>query len=350
MLLRDPNLDALAVKMLAALEGDGAAWRRLNLALRDAMVEHAVRTTPYYERVIASGAAFEDVPILTDALLRAHRRDLLSRGVPPERRLPLEPTGGRDPRLTGSSRDTTQGPAEDASGHRALRAIQGIPEHAVMVRVAASPVPGPDEGLSRAPRLRRHRPPVLSVPSRSLDRGRARRLLRRCAGLAPYFLCGHPSELHRLADVAEGAGLPVPPVAVVCTGGTPTEDDRGRLGRALRAPVHSWYGSKEVGWSLAGTLPGERRFVFNPLLAHVELLDASGRPASPGSRARIVVTDLNNYAMPLLRYQTGDPTTVPEDAEAWVGGWLVSGPIDARSPEPHLERLLSRPTPRWGET
>ena len=333
MLLRDPNLDALAVKMLSALEGDGTPWRRLNLALRDAIMEHAVRTTPYYRRVVAPGTPFEEAPILTKGLVRAHGRDLLSREIPRERRVLLESTGSADTRLATFCRDTTQGPAEYVSGQRALRALQGIPEHAVMVWVATSPVTDPRD---RPPRLlpgRRHRPPVLPVSSHDLDLAGVRRLLRRCAAIAPYFLYGHPSALHRIADGAQEGSLSVPPVAVVGTGETMTQDGRARLGRALRAPVHSWYGSNEVGGYVAGTLPGERRFVFNPLLAHVELLDGSGRPAPPGARARVVVTDLNNYAMPFIRYQLGDLTTVPHPDEAWVGGWRIAGPIVGRSSE-----------------
>ena len=333
MLLRDPNLDALAVKMLSALEGDGAPWRRLNLALRDAILEHAVRTSPYYRRVVAPGTPFEEVPILTRALVRAHGPDLLSGEVPAERRVRLESTGSADTRLARFCRDTTQGAAEYASGQRALRALQGIPEHAVMVWVATAPRPDPHDHPPRFPRSRRHRPPVLPVSSLTLDRGGIRRLLRRCAALAPYFLYGHPSALHRVADGAEEEGLPVPPVAAVATGETLTQDARARLGRRLRAPVHSWYGSNEVSGYVAGTLPGERRFAFNPLLAHVELLDTSGRPAPPGSHARIVVTDLNNYVMPFIRYAMGDLTTVPDPAEAWVGGWRVGGPIVGRSHE-----------------
>ena len=333
MLLRDPNLDALAVKMLSALEGDGVPWRRLNLALRDAIMEHAVHTTPYYRRVVAPGTPFEEAPILTKSLVRAHGRDLLSREVPPERRVLLESTGSADTRLARFCRDTTQGPAEYVSGQRALRELQGIPEHAVMVWVATAPVADPHDRPPRFSRARRHRPPVLPVSSHGLDRAGVGRLLRRCATLAPYFLYGHPSALHRVADGAEEGGLPVPPVAVVGTGETLTGDGRSRLGRALRAPVHSWYGSNEVGGYVAGTLPGERRFVFNPLLAHVELLDGSGRPAAPGSRARIVVTDLNNYVMPFIRYQLGDVTTVPDPGRAWVGGWRASGPIVGRAHE-----------------
>ena len=38
----------------------------------------------------------------------------------------------------------------------------------------------------------------------------------------------------------------------------------------------------------------------------VEVVDASGRPCTPGEVGRVLVTPLFNYAMPLLRYELGD--------------------------------------------
>lgn len=38
----------------------------------------------------------------------------------------------------------------------------------------------------------------------------------------------------------------------------------------------------------------------------LEVLDDSGRPCLPGETGRVVVTTLQNYAMPLIRYESGD--------------------------------------------
>lgn len=39
---------------------------------------------------------------------------------------------------------------------------------------------------------------------------------------------------------------------------------------------------------------------------HVEIIDEQGLPCAPGETGRIIVTALNNLAMPLIRYDTGD--------------------------------------------
>ena len=46
--------------------------------------------------------------------------------------------------------------------------------------------------------------------------------------------------------------------------------------------------------------------------ALVEVIAADGSPAEPGQEGQVVVTPLHSYAMPLLRYETGDLATVAE--------------------------------------
>ena len=47
-------------------------------------------------------------------------------------------------------------------------------------------------------------------------------------------------------------------------------------------------------------------------IAMVEVLNPEGRPAAPGERGRVVVTPLYQYAMPLIRYETGDEAITGE--------------------------------------
>jgi phenylacetate-CoA ligase len=46
--------------------------------------------------------------------------------------------------------------------------------------------------------------------------------------------------------------------------------------------------------------------VVNSDRLFVEILDETGAPCAPGQQGEVVVTDLENYGMPLIRYRMGD--------------------------------------------
>jgi len=56
------------------------------------------------------------------------------------------------------------------------------------------------------------------------------------------------------------------------------------------------------------------KFIINSASYYIEIFDLNKDiPISPGKSGRIVVTDLHNYAMPLIRYDTGDIGTMQLD-------------------------------------
>ncbi|MCA9189490.1 MAG: hypothetical protein KDA99_27895 [Planctomycetales bacterium] len=77
--------------------------------------------------------------------------------------------------------------------------------------------------------------------------------------------------------------------------------------RAFSCPagVFDRYGSREV--SLIGCeLPDSNGLVVPPWLNYVEVLDDDGNPVADGNVGNIVITNLANFAMPLVRYVIGD--------------------------------------------
>lgn len=79
------------------------------------------------------------------------------------------------------------------------------------------------------------------------------------------------------------------------------------LAKHLNTVVLSRYSSEEVGIIAQQTLDSPDSFVINNASYHVELLSLEhDTPAEIGEFGRIVVTDLFNYAMPIIRYDTGD--------------------------------------------
>jgi phenylacetate-CoA ligase len=65
------------------------------------------------------------------------------------------------------------------------------------------------------------------------------------------------------------------------------------------------YSSSECGM-LALQCPVSGEYHSQSEVAIVEVIDTNGKHCEPGEIGRVVVTPLHNFAMPLIRYDTGD--------------------------------------------
>ncbi|WP_282148202.1 CoF synthetase [Algibacter lectus] len=79
-----------------------------------------------------------------------------------------------------------------------------------------------------------------------------------------------------------------------------------RMGYYFNCPMLSRYSNMENG-ILAQQTPNSEIFQINWASYHIEILNLHNNEKAPkGELGRIVVTDLFSYAMPLIRYDTGD--------------------------------------------
>lgn len=79
------------------------------------------------------------------------------------------------------------------------------------------------------------------------------------------------------------------------------------LTKHFKAPVFSRYSSEEIGIIAHQTLKSPNHFIINHASYHIELLNFDNdEPVQEGKYGRIIVTDLFNYNMPVIRYDTGD--------------------------------------------
>ncbi|MGV6832153.1 MAG: CoF synthetase [bacterium] len=86
------------------------------------------------------------------------------------------------------------------------------------------------------------------------------------------------------------------------------------LKKHLGIPIISRYSNEELGMMAQQTLNSQDSYKINHASYIVEVLNFDeDKPVAPGEFGRIVVTDLYNYAMPLLRYDTGDIATYSLD-------------------------------------
>lgn len=122
----------------------------------------------------------------------------------------------------------------------------------------------------------------------------------------PAAIWAYVESIHELALFADQNGITVePPNMIIATAGTLYEPVRQRVERVFGAPVYNQYGSREVGPIACECVEQSGLHLF-PWTHLVEVVDDNDKPCAPGTEGDIVVTNLVNYAMPLIRYRIGD--------------------------------------------
>lgn len=97
---------------------------------------------------------------------------------------------------------------------------------------------------------------------------------------------------------------------------------RTRLKALFSCTVNAQYSNEENG--VMGTQEGGEEYYLDSSSWHFEILNVdSDEPAPDGQLGRIVITDLYNYAFPMIRYDTGDMAVAKRAVEGKTGRyWL----------------------------
>lgn len=138
-------------------------------------------------------------------------------------------------------------------------------------------------------------------------------------GLNPGYLLTYPTNLAVLLDSMQNRGIVLSDLLQVRTiGETVSLELRERVRDVLNVDVADIYSSHEVGIvAVQCPVSGWYHVMAESLL--VEVLDADDRPCQPGEVGKVVVTDLHNFATPLVRYAIGDYAEVGADCPCGRG-------------------------------
>ncbi|MBB6091642.1 phenylacetate-CoA ligase [Povalibacter uvarum] len=148
--------------------------------------------------------------------------------------------------------------------------------------------------------------------------------------LEPEMLFGHAHSLFIFAQFLQQRGIPVPRVdGIISTSMMLIDSERKVIESVFGSPVTNRYGCEEVGL-IGSECEVHRGMHLNSEHVFVEFIREDGEPAQPGEEGRIVVTDLMNRGMPLIRYAVGD-MGVPSARRCECGRGL-----------PLMERLTGR--------
>ena len=129
------------------------------------------------------------------------------------------------------------------------------------------------------------------------------------------YIRGYASCFDKISKVAKEHHLTFPSLKLIVATSEALEDDvRTSVKMNLRCEIASQYSDEECGLLAQERVPTKEKdnpMYFNWSGYFFEFLQLdSDKPAEYGELARIVLTDLHNYAFPLIRYDTGDTCVI----------------------------------------
>ncbi len=278
------------------------ALRDLQLQRLRRHLEVAYRDVPYYTRLldahgleprhVQSFADFARIPHLTKDAIRQHFDDLQPRQK--GRRVIRMSTGGSTGAPVTVLADTERTAFADAARLRTHRWF-GVDMGAREIVLWASAIELTRQDWLRAIRDRLINSRLLSA----FDLGEAA-LARYAATLdryRPEKLFGYASALHRFASYLQGTGWRSQagwPRAVFATAEPLYEFQRATIEAVFGCPVSVEYGSRDAGLMATECPAGGLHVAAEGM--YVEVSDSG----------EIIVTNMDTFAMPIIRYRTGD--------------------------------------------
>jgi phenylacetate-CoA ligase len=283
------------------------------------LIRHAYDAVPYYRTLfqrhglrpehIRTTADLPLIPMTTRRdVQRASPAELLTRRLDPSRLIAYRTSGSSGEPLT-VRRTWLEERVGAALQRRALRDLGMRSRDLRVVLWAGGGLLTPHDPRNRGGLQRLRRSLRLYRTARVDYRIPMSELLDRLAALKPDVLTGSPSLLARTgrAMMRECPGS-IAPRLVISGGEVLVPLERQQIGDSFGARVADVYGSHELGVIAWDCPRGAGMHVADDNVILEVLKD--GRPVEPGEAGEVVATRLHAFAMPFIRYRTGDMVTL----------------------------------------
>lgn len=277
----------------------------------DRLIKHAAATSNWYKRVMADRAIdpsspftradLAQFPVTTKKDIRENTTDFISSKFDPAR-MPKAKTGGS----TGVSlnlffdercqklRNGAQIFADSFSGWKPgvrIAAVWGNPPKAITLKQKI-----------RAFLLDR----MIYLDTMNLDPQSMGDFVLAWQRFSPDMVFGHSHSIYIFAKyLIENNISHLRPQGIVATSMMLLDHERTVIEEAFQCKVNNRYGCEEVGL-IAVECEQHKGMHINSSHIILECLDEQDQPVPPGTAGKLVITDLNNFGMPLIRYRVED--------------------------------------------
>jgi phenylacetate-CoA ligase len=274
------------------------------------LVTHAYDQIPFYRRLLDErGVKPESIkglhdlpklPVMTKDMFRAHASELRARDVP-DGQVSIVPTGGTTGIPMRIPRDRTSSAWSTACHLRGM-AWSGLTLRTPRVQLFGGSLG--IQGRRRFDRLRRWLSAELFLPAFELGPHNIEAYIAEIRRTGARFLIGYTSACYSLATLTNAAGVRLSFTAVLPTAELCPEPWMETMRQVFSAKVLPYYGCGEVN-ALGYTCPVGDWYHTCDEHAVIEVENDVGEATLEGSGA-FLITDLDNRAVPIIRYRNGD--------------------------------------------
>lgn len=313
-------------------DNESQQWRELL-----ALVQHAYDRTGFYRRRFQQAGLqpgdlrtpqdFAQIPVLTRDDIREHLAELTSSSYRPEQLLSS---------ATGGTTDTPVRFMRDLRCLREKAAVQGRFDAWAGLQPGDKTfyLWGARSDYSQNPSGRwlmyeRHIMRRVWAPTSVLNPQVLESFRQSLNQFRPKIIYAYPTPLALLCEYLKETGLPCHhPASVICTAEPLLETQRQLVAEVLQCPIFEQYGAREFGM-IAAECEAHQGLHFNPAAAYVEFVPLLG--AEVEGLQEMLVTDLLNYGMPLIRYCVNDCAVVSNEGCSCGRGYPLVRKIAGRT-------------------
>lgn len=122
----------------------------------------------------------------------------------------------------------------------------------------------------------------------------------------PSIIIAYVQSIYEIAKVIKRNQIKVySPSSIITSAGVLTSKVKKFLESIFNCKVYNRYGSREVGL-IGMSCEESNKLHINMYHQFLEIVDNHGKRMKENQKGNILITNLNNYAMPLIRYKIGD--------------------------------------------
>lgn len=273
------------------------------------LLHHAQTHSPYYKEILQNIvlndiADLRKVPPLTKDILRSRGQDIASKQLSDLQASYKNSTSGSTGRKTKF--------LSDMRDNRYARAIRGD-EFVLGYRFLDKQLIfwGAERDILQSTTLRslftRYILQTKVVSTYHMTDDDIKAYLDLIDSYKPKTIVGYPSALYHIACKIKEFSRPLKhvPLGVISAGEALQLHQRTGIEEAFGCKVYNRYGCREVGHIANECCEfNGLHYNFDDLI--IEILDERDEVVADGESGEIAITDLNNYAFPLIRYKIGD--------------------------------------------